>query len=366
MSEKINIEELNAMIANEVKTINLHTVLTSEDLKKIQEKVMGAYKLEKAKNDIPEIIPENMSVLDIMQNDSPENSNSLTQTGNTETNTEINTDMASTINNGIPVDSGTSGNLSAYKVEMPEFINQIEPGKIIVFSQNELSEGGENLSNKPLRTYENPDIKRTMHELWMDKGQLKSEVYMVKLEKIGDLEFNYTNGTTQFIEKRFNPDFDAQAKYKENPYMVDNSAPALTGELDINGQENLAAKIESSVDINQVVTDIVMNILKTQLWTNTTKAVNQEVPSVNITNIPEVVPMNTMELNMNETFSIKMVDIVNSFSKIDSPEKLKEAITKNDKSSLINESEEVQEWSIDGKSYFTPVNKISIKKCYIK
>ena len=55
-----------------------------------------------------------------------------------------------------------------------------------------------------------------MNDFWLDKGQKRAEVYMAKLEKIGELEFNYANGTTQFVEKRFDPDFEAQAKYKEN------------------------------------------------------------------------------------------------------------------------------------------------------
>lgn len=360
MSNKINSEELKAMIANEIKDIGLHTVLNSEALKKIQEKVTDAYKLEKAKSDIPELIPEAMAPIPGETSGPalgsfPATTSAEISTGNTETVS----DSVSIINNGVPVDNGTSGNIPAYGIEIPDFIKQIEPGKVIVFSQNELSEGGENLSNKPLRTYENPDVKKSMNDLWMDKGQMKAEVYMAKLEKIGDLEFNYANGTTQFIEKRFNPDFEMQNKYKENPYMA--SGPATPGQLDINGQNNLAAQIANAVDLNQVVTDIVMNILRTQLMTNNTKAVNEISPEE---------PMGNSVVNsvkpMEEGVELKMIDLVNNYTKVNTPEKLKEAITKNDRTLLIKENEEVQEWIIDGQSYFTPVNKISIKKCYIK
>ena len=223
-----------------------------------------------------------------------------------------------------------------------------------------------------------------MHDLWMDKGQMKAEVYIAKLEKIGELEFNYANGTTQFVEKRFDPDFEMQAKYKENPYM-NNAGPATPGALDINGQPNLAAQIASSVDLNQIVTDIVMNILRNQLMTNTTKAVN-DIPPTPVgefasnfdtryipKNVNEISPNEPMGYStasavkpMEEGFRLKMIDLVNDYSKIDAPEKLKEAITKNDKSHLINENAEVQEWEVDGKLYYTPVNKISIKKCYTK
>lgn len=386
MVDKINTEELKSMIANEIKDIGLHTVLNQEAMKKIQDKVMSAYNLDKAKSEIPELIPEAAAPIPAetsgpAMGSFPAATAQDLQTGNTETQQ---VDSASPINNGMPIDAGTSGNIPAYGIEIPDFIKKIEPGKVIVFSQNELSEGGENLSNKPLRTYENPDIKKSMHDLWMDKGQMKAEVYIAKLEKIGELEFNYANGTTQFVEKRFDPDFEMQAKYKENPYM-NNTGPATPGALDINGQPNLAAQIASSIDLNQVVTDIVMNILRNQLMTNTTKAVNDIPPTpvgefagnfdtrYNPKNVNEISPNEPMGYSvanavkpMEEGFNLKMIDLVNDYSKIDAPEKLKEAITKNDKSHLINENAEVQEWEVDGKLYYTPVNKISIKKCYTK
>jgi hypothetical protein len=359
MSEKINNEELKAMIANEIKEIGLHTVLNSESLNKIHNMVKNAYSLDKAKRDIPELIPEAMEPTPIETSGKAMGSfpTADTSTGST---AAIQADSASVINNGVPTDMSTSGNIPAYAIEVPDFIKQIEPGKVIIFSQNELSEGGENLSNKPLRTFTNPDEKKSMHEFWMENGQMKAEVYIAKLEKIGDLEFNYANGTTQFIEKRFDPDFEMQAKYKENPYMP--TGPATPGQMDINGQTNLAAQIATSVDLNQVVTDIVMNILKNQLMTNNTRAVN-DVPIMPVGEFAKNFDSNAMT-PMSENFDIKMLDLVNNYRKVDTPEKLKEAIAKNDKSILIKENDEVQEWSVDGKSYFTPVNKISIKKCY--
>ena len=160
MSEKINNEELKAMIANEIKEIGLHTTLNSESLEKIHNMVKNAYGLEKAKSEIPELIPEST---DVVPGETPDptigqfpTTPEPIVTGSTEVQQ---TDNASLINNGIPTDLGTSGNIPAYNLEIPDFIKNIEPGKVIIFSQNELSEGGENLSNKPLRTYTNPDEK---------------------------------------------------------------------------------------------------------------------------------------------------------------------------------------------------------------
>lgn len=366
MSHKINTDELKAMIANKVKEIGLNDILDETAMEKIKGKIMNTYNLEKAKAEVPEIIPEASSPT-IEQGVFPSGGFGTgvgESTGATVSNaTSIETihipdDLTQTP--GQNVDAGSTGNIIAYKPELPSFIDKIEPAKIIVFSQNELSEGGENLSNKPLRTYENPDIKKSMNDFWLDKGQKKAEVYMVKLEKIGELDFNYANGTTQFNEKRFDPDFEAQAKYKENPYMADNAGPATPGALDINGQSNIVNQIASSIDLKQVVTDLVMNILRDQLLTNTTKAVNASE-----FNSPSVYSIDT-NTSIAEGFNTKMIDLVNSFSKIDSPKELKEAIDKSDKSCLIKENEEVQEWKVNGKYYYTPVNKISTKKCYIK
>lgn len=363
MSEKINNEELKAMIANEIKEIGLHTVLNNESLNKIHDMVKNAYSLDKAKRDIPELIPEAMEPTPIEASGPamgafPNTDTLSPSTGSTEV---VQADSASVINNGVPTDLGTSGNIPTYALEVPDFIKQIEPGKVIIFSQNELSEGGENLSNKPLRTFTNPDDKKSMHELWMENGQMKADVYIAKLEKIGELQFNYANGTTQFIEKRFDPDFEMQAKYKENPYMP--TGPATPGQLDINGQQNLAAQIATSVDLNQVVTDIVMNILKTQLMTNTTKAVN-DTPPQPVGEFAKNFNTNVAGPMMAESFDIKMLDLVNNYRKVDTPDTLKEAITRDIKTFLVNENKEVQEWKIEGKTYYTPVNKISIKKCY--
>lgn len=411
MSNKINIDELKSMIANKIKQIDLHGVLDEKAVERVKEKVMGVYNHDKAIRSIPEVIPEaNIPVgpaaseMGIFPNGGfgtgePTGRTSMIDTTSVEAPSN---NYDSTQQPGQNIDMSTTGNIPAYSPQIPSILDNIEPAKVIVFSQNELSDSGENLSNKPLRTYEDPDTKKSMNEFWMDKGQRKADVYMTKLEKIGELVFDYRNGTTQFIEKRFDPDFEAQAKYKENPYMV-NSGPATPGVLDINGQPNIMAQVASSVDIQKVVSDIVMNILRNQLLTNTTKAINDE-PQIKIENKPwaevvssepasfsvpanfkshptlgeqqrlkEMSPEEPTGYNiaqaakpMEESFNLKMIDLVNEFEKIDTPVVLKEAIEKNDIKFLSKESEEVQEWIVEGKKFYTPVNKLSTRKCYIK
>jgi hypothetical protein len=375
MSNQMNTEELKTIIAAKIKEIGLNDVLDAAAIEKIKNKIMGVYNHEQAQNSIPSVIPE-ATVAGLGTSETgifPGGSFGVGETtGNTSTVNATSVEQPidnydSTMQPGQNVDAGTTGNIPAYTPELPSFMDKIEPAKVIIFSQNELSEGGENLTNKPLRTFEDPDVKKSMNDFWLDKGQKKADVYMAKLEKIGELEFNYANGTTVFTEKRFEPDFEAQAKYKENPYMADNAGPATPGALDINGQPNVMAQIDSSVDIQQVVTDIVMNILRNQMLTNTTRAVDG-TSQIKIDNKTEGMGYDTTQAvkPMEEGFSIKMIDLVNEYEKIDAPAVLKEAIEKNDKKFLVNENEEVQEWTLDGKNYYTPVVKMSTKKCYIK
>lgn len=379
MPNQMNIEELKTIIANQIKEIGLNDVLDAAAIEKIKNKVMSIHNHEQAKNTMPEVIPEAVLPTGMGTSETgifPGGGFGMGEpTGNTSMAdaTSVEKSLYSgdfTQQPGQNVDAGTTGNILAYKPELPSFMEKIEPAKVIIFSQNELSEGGENLTNKQLRTFADPDIKQSMNDFWLDKGQKRAEVYMAKLEKIGELEFDYANGTTKFIEKRFDPDFDAQAKYKENPYMANNAGPATPGMLDLNGQPNIMNQIASSVDLKQVVSDLVMNILRDQLMTNNTRAV--AVNSSN-TSLGESSPVEPYGYNvaqsvkpMEEKFSTKMIDLVNEYEKVDSPAILKEAIEKNDRKYLVKENDEVQEWMVNGKCYYTPVIKMSTKKCYIK
>lgn len=85
-----------------------------------------------------------------------------------------------------------------YKPGMPEFIRNIEPSSIIIFSENELSLGAESLSERKFRLSENPDVKESAHELWIKSGITKTEVYLAQPKKIGFLVFDPFQGKTNF------------------------------------------------------------------------------------------------------------------------------------------------------------------------
>jgi hypothetical protein len=376
MSEQINMDELKAMIANQIKTKGLNDVLDADAIEKVKDKVLSVYNLEKAKKDIPEMIPE-ANIPNQPDSAFGEEAREAQKIETPITPTDL------TQQPGQNIDAGTTGNITAYTPELPSFMNQIEPGKVIIFSQNELSEGGENLSHKPLRTFEDPDVKKSMHDLWIDKGQRKAEVYMVKLEKIGELNFDYKNGTTQFSEKRFDPDFEAQAKYKENPY----AAPSVPSIENNPNDKALASQIANSIDLQQVVTDLVMKAMRNYLLTNTERAINDIPGGLGAINpnepsrktndqgiyVKESSPEEPFGYStsqavkpMEESFTVKMIDLVNAYEKIDTPQPLKEAFEKGDKALLSKSNTEVEEWIYEGKTYYAPVNKISTRKCYIK
>ena len=381
MTEKINIEELKVMIANEIKNEGLNEVLDSTAIDKIIKDILYKQNMDNARNAIPEIIPEQTGApaMAVPTNAMP------TETGDVEVPTNkyyapsVDTDNFGTgiTNSTTQIDQSTSGNIPAYTPELPSFLNKIEPAKVIVFDMNELSHGGESLTNAPLRTFENPDVKKSMNDFWVGEGKKKAEVYMAKFEKIGEIEFNYVNGTSQFIEKRFEPDFEAQAKYKENPYGTP-SVPQATD------NSNIMAQISTAVDLEAVVTKIVKDLIQKGMASNI--ATPNSIPNPN--NLPttsagvpihprglateesnrlfkgngDIVELNAVAFDLNMS---KLVDDNGYYTKSELPEALKEYIGAGKREFLKNENQEVEEWHFDGTSYFLPKNRISKNKGYI-
>jgi hypothetical protein len=279
-----------------------------------------------------------------------------------------------TTNSPNQVDQSTSGNIPSYEPALPSFMDKIDPAKIIVFDMNELSQGGENLSHKPLRTFENPDVKKSMNDLWIDEGKRKADVYMVKLEKIGCLDFNYSNGTTRFDEKKFDPDFAVQATYRENPYAANDAMKS------VESQSNVMNQISTAVDLEGVVKNIVMDLIKKGITTDlpqesygydksqAVKPMEESVPGyaarAMFNSGGDIEELNTVadsfDLNM-----AKLVDDDGSFMKTELPESLREHIGSGDREFLRNENQEVEEWHFDNTSYFLPKNRISKNKGYV-
>lgn len=377
MAEKLNIDELKAMIANQIKNENLNEVLDSVNIEEIARNILGKHKRDNAVNAIPDMIPENTEApamaTSAVSMPKPEDdvvpaaryfnpSNGLEDFG------------TGTTNSPNQVDQSTSGNIPSYEPALPSFMDKIDPAKIIVFDMNELSQGGENLSHKPLRTFENPDVKKSMNDLWIDEGKRKADVYMVKLEKIGCLDFNYSNGTTRFDEKRFDPDFAVKATYRENPYAASDAMKS------VEAQSNVMNQISTAVDLEGVVKNIVMDLIKKGITTDLPQESYGYDKSQAVKPMEESVPGyaaramfnsggDIEELNaVADSFDLNMAKLVDdngSFMKAELPESLKEHIESGNREFLKNENQEVEEWRFDNTSYFLPKNRISKIKGYV-
>ena len=87
-----------------------------------------------------------------------------------------------------------------YKPSIPNSILQASPEKLFVYDMNQLSHGGEGLSVQPYNTLDNPENKTSMHQLWIEGGKVRAEIFKVEYKKIGEMIFDPFNGTSKFVE----------------------------------------------------------------------------------------------------------------------------------------------------------------------
>lgn len=85
-----------------------------------------------------------------------------------------------------------------YKPVIPSFLEKAEPDKIFIFDMNELNFGSETLTTTPYHLVDSPEQKTTMHDLWLEKGKVRAEVFKVQFEKIGEMVFNPMGGICKF------------------------------------------------------------------------------------------------------------------------------------------------------------------------
>ena len=84
-----------------------------------------------------------------------------------------------------------------YKPQLPTPLKEVGKEEFFVFDENQISLGGEGLSNAQLYLKNNPEVKSSMHGEWINKGMTKADLYIVEYKKIGELEFNPFDGTTK-------------------------------------------------------------------------------------------------------------------------------------------------------------------------
>jgi len=365
MSKQMNIEELKVLIANNIKEENLQDVLPEDAINKIKDKILFFRNRESAKENAKEI-PNIVSELDVLsmplgsgENKFPDENQALSSPENPSLTANTNNFFMSP---GSQPTEQMSEPKMGYTPELPEILKKAEPAEVFVFKYTDINQTGENLTYKPFRLMDDPDVMKSMKDLWIENGKTKANIYVAKFEKIGEIDFNYTDGVSKFIEKGSEPDYIGGSEYKENPYVAQ-STPQIEGDT----KKELETYIKSSVDLEKVIHDIVMGIVKDSLLTNTEKAVTEDIHS------PETPENNGYSIAqavkpMEESISISMKEIVerDDYEKITLPTELNESINSGDKSLLINENEEVQIWKFDDNVYYTPKDRISKNKGYIK
>lgn len=361
MSTQMNLEELKALIANGIREQNLHEVLPEDAIERIKERILSKRDKDSEK-EIPNVVSElNMVGGEISMPDENQIIASQEQMGGTgDTQSGFFIDAGSA-----PTDTALEPEMG-YTPELPEMLKKAAPAELFVFQYNDIGESGENLSYKPMRLMDDPDVKKSMQDLWIQEGKTKAKVYVAKFEEIGEISFNYGNGTSSFVERSSLPDYAGGPEYKENPY----AAPSLP-QIDATTQKELETYIKSSVDLQKVVNDIVMNILKTSLMTpSELEQSGQSYPLGVVVPDNQNIPTNEQGQYINEEkeFVITMKDIAEGedYEKVTLPEDLNEKIKSGDKSMLSRENDSMQEWMFEGKTYFTPVDRLSKTKGYIK
>lgn len=360
MSSKLNIEELKTLIANNIREENLHGALPDDAIERIKNKILAIRDRESGK-EISNIVSEEIA--------SPEHNlgNTFPEESQIESSPNQQVSMSG---NSAPINYSSDIQVGqmvepkmGYTPELPEMLKKAEPAELFVFQYNDIGASGENLSNKPMRLMDEPDVMTSMNDLWIQNGKTKAKIYLAKFEEMGEIEFNYADGTSKFIEKSSIPEYNGSSEYKENPY----AEPSLP-QIDSKTQGELETYIKSSIDLEGVVRDIVLGILKDSLKNN--ENIDSQFNSGDLNQIAPVIATNNMGEYIQEPndFKLTIKEVIegDSYEKVVLPAELNEEINSDKKSMLIAENENLQKWSFGGVEYYTLLGRISKDKGYIK
>jgi len=348
MKTTINLDELTTVIANEIREKGLNEIISLENVRKrVVEKIKLLEQPEKleelenlaVKNANPIVFPDKEDIEGTIGTKLPPEVPEITTVGK---------------ENGAEPIGPEYEPKTGYIPELPEIIRNQTPGKIIVYDINELSLGGENLSNKPFPLFDDPDIKKSMHEMWLEDGKQKADVYLANFEKAGELEFDYVNGTAKFVEKRCDTEPEEVDTYQENPYTK-KATPQITTD------ETIKKQIETAVDLEQIVKNAVSDILKDYFSKKSTDAVELET-DISVSDDDTIEPVKETSPTL-----ASLTEINSIYEKVDTPTEVKKAIIgKESKAKKLKENKEVKGWEYDGEKYYLPLEPISINKCYTK
>lgn len=147
---------------------------------------------------------------------------------------------------------------SEYEPELPEQIEEIEPEKLFIFDENNISVSGEKLSTLEMNLLRSPEEKTNMRSMWLKDAVKDVDLYVANFEKIGKIEFDPFEGTAEFknieseeVEEIDSEDIklDMQGNMKDSIEPISNVTQATINEsVEFNPKsEQLSEDILSSI-----------------------------------------------------------------------------------------------------------------------
>lgn len=262
MSKKINIEDLKQAVVDEARKEGLDSILDDLSINRIAEQIRNVMMAEKVKykEGGVEILPEIQGNPSSFPYDSGEQQ--ITEPAQPQQNSQNQQPVQQPVvpdQTPIVLPKDQAGEPKVYVPEVPQSLKNAEPYKLVVNSEADLMDSGENLARKLMRTYDDLDVRRSMMDIWRDDAKLKAEVYVIKYEKAGEIEFNYANGTAKFIESTGSMPDTPNILDRENPYK-EKSTIGLTS-------SDVETYLNTSVDIQSMVSEKLKDLIK--------KAVNE-------------------------------------------------------------------------------------------
>lgn len=251
---RINDDQLGVIISSQIRENGLNDVFDSSVVEKIKSKVKEAFKKSRSSNS-EVVIPEadgNVTT-PIAGNSFPYEADSDNKSV-----PPVDIELKPAMETGAqPTDVAYEPKV--YTPELPDVLKHIKPAQLVVMELNDIEQNGEGLASKPMRIMDNIDMKKSMLDLWKEEGSTKADVFVMKYEKAGEIDFDYASGTAVFVPNRSEPEtFDSNGN-KENPYAEKNpNGPSRFSEP---SNEDIATYVKTSVNVEDIVKKVAMELM---------------------------------------------------------------------------------------------------------
>lgn len=255
MAEKIKTSEIEEIIKKKLKDSGLSEEIINSSVKQIKEKIMDKYNSTKSQEQLPEEEKEVVTV------EIPSENSTATEEPNPELiKQEVEQDFKAKeledkekelITKELEIKEKEEE--LEYKPQLPEPLKEVGKESFFVFDENQISLGGEALSNCSLYLKDNPEVKSSMHSTWINKAFTRADLYVVEFKKIGELEFNPFEGTTKLI--KFTTDTEVTETSPNTGFEITNTV--VQDEV---GEENLINQEDDAID--KIIRDKIEKILK--------------------------------------------------------------------------------------------------------